>query len=419
MIRFWKLKAIAAVVAMAILPAFTSEDNFLNAGEPPVPKDIKLTQFQLEMLDNNTNFACDLFRTICEQKRSNSSTIVSPISVSYLLGMLNEGADGETYLQISDVLGLGGSDEEINKYFKKMIEEAPYVDPKVTVRIANSINVNSARDISLVPQYEADMRRYYHAQVEALDFTDSRSLQHINNWCKANTNGLIPKILNRLDPRAVMYMLNAVYFKATWTEKFDKTTREMNFTKPDGTTVKRKMMHLKTKVGYGENELCQMVRLSYGNGGYSMYVMLPYKDHTIDDIIQSLSSKQLKRQRLHEMTMHEVDILMPRFTTVSETNLKDVLSSMGMPLAFDENLAEFPNMAKENKDLYVSMMKQCARIEVDEEGTKAAAVTVAEVRNKAASIQKLYTFHATSPFVYYIAENSTGTILFMGTYCGD
>ena len=417
--RLAKLCTWVAVALMNILPAFTCHDNFLNAAEPPVKRDITLTGSQRLMIDKNNDFACNLFRTISEQKHGESSTLVSPISVSYMLGMLNDGADGETYLQISNVLGMGGSVEEMNKYFKKMIDEAPRVDTKVTVKIANSINVNSAQGISLVPQYEADMRKYYNAQVDALDFSDGESLRHINNWCNDNTYGLIPKILDRLEPSAAMYLLNAVYFKASWTNKFNSNaTRDLTFTKQDGSTVTLKMMHLKTRVSYGEDNLCKMLCLPSGSGGYSMYVLLPKQGHTIGDIIQSLTARKLKQIKMHTTASHEVDILMPRFTTTNETNLKDVLSSMGMPRVFDSYSAQFSNMANGGDDLYVSMMKQKAKIIVDEEGTKAAAVTVAEMRNRS-SISSGYTFHATHPFVYYIVEGSTGTIFFMGTYCGD
>ena len=417
--RLWILRAWGVLMLMTILPAVTSHDIFLNAGEPPVKRDIKLTQYQREMLDHNTDFACNLFRTINEQKHGDGSIIVSPISVSYLLGMLNMGAEDETFWQISDVLGLGGSVEEINKYFKKMIDEAPRVDPRVTVKIANCIDVNSARDIILLPQYEADMLKYYNAQIDALDFTNSSNVDIINNWCKTHTNGMIPRILDNLKSDAAMYLLNAVYFKAMWTNKFNsKETSDMNFTRPNGSTVKQPLMHLNLQqASYSENDLCKALSLPYGNKGYSMYILLPKKHKTVNDIIQNLSSRSIKQQK-HVMRPCHVDILIPRFTAANETNLKDVLSSMGMPLAFDEDRAQFTNMAQ-GRTLYVSMMKQKAIIEVNEEGTKAVAVTVAETKTRSARVESCYTFHATHPFVYFIIEESTGSIFFMGTYCGD
>ena len=421
--RFLRTNALVAVAFLGILVAFTSGGDFLNAAVPPANKKILLTSAQHQMLENSNDFACNLLRTINSKKKRDESIIMSPISVAYLLGMLNEGAEGVTRRQITDVLGMDGTAREINMYFMKMTDEAPKVDPKVTLKIANCIDVNSALNINLNAQYEANMRKYYHAQVDEMDFTNHNNVDIINNWCDIHTNGMIPMILDKLDPDAAMYLLNAVYFKATWTEKFDPSgTRDMNFTKEDGTTVNLKMMHRQSKAAYGSNDLCEMLCMPYGNDGYSMYVLLPQKGKTVNDIIQSLSAKTLKKQQTLEMVSHDVDILIPRFTTESETNLKDILSSMGMPKAFDRFTAEFPNMATKNdrqSELYVSMMLQKAKIEVDEDGTKAAAVTVARMTTRSAMVSSRYTFHATHPFVYYIVENSTGTIFFMGTYCGD
>ncbi len=386
----------------------------------PKLRPITLTAEQQQMRDNNNEFACRLFRTINQQKDGNGSLIVSPISVTYLLGMLNTGADGQTRQEITDVVGLGTSVQEINEYCKKMIDEAPLVDPSVTVQIANCIDVNSALGITLVPQFKTDMQLYYNAQIEALDFNKSSSLDEINNWCKKNTNGMIPTILDKISPSAAMYLLNAIYFKATWTEKFDpKDTRDMDFTMRDGSTCQHKMMHRKALAAYGKNDLCEMLYLPYGSKGYGMYVLLPVEGKTVDDVIQSLSAEGVKQQLL-EMGPHEVDIMMPRFTTSYETILNEVLSAMGMPRAFNPQFAEFPNMAQ-NRNLFVSLMKQKAKIEVNEEGTKASAVTIAEMGPTAPPPEQYQQvdFHATRPFVYYIIENSTRSIFFMGCYCGE
>ena len=407
--RFWIFSIMAAVVLVSTAAA-------------PMGKDSPSTASQSEMPSNNNDFACDLFRTIIEQKQNDSSIVVSPISVSYLLGMLHEGADGKTRQQINDVLGLGGSVEEINKYFKKKMDEASKVDPKVTVKTANCIFFKSGQ--KLIPQYKADMQKYYDAMIEVINFNPNNIVNTINNWCDKHTDGMIPELLKKeeLNRLAVMYLLNAVYFKANWTTKFDPDdTRDMVFKKQDGTTVKHKIMHLETRAAYGQNDLCEMLCLPYGNGGYSMYVLLPNKGKTINDVIRSLSTQKLEQHR--QMTIKEVDILLPCFTTKSEIGLTGVLSAMGMPRAFG-TCAEFPNMAQGHiNDLYVSMMKQKAKIEVAEKGTKAAAITIAEVCVMSIELDvekpKTVEFHAKRPFVYYIVENSTGTIFFMGTYCGD
>ena len=392
------------MVAVVLMNCFLS---FAKDSAPTAP--------QGKMADNNNDFACKLFRTINEQKKG--STIVSPISVSYVLGMLNEGAGGETRRQITDVLGLGGSVREINKYFKKMMDEAQSVDPSVTLKTANCIYFKLGMSIN--PKFKADMQNYYNAHVEAINFNSSSIVNKINNWCKTHTDGMIPELLKKgeLNPNRVMYLLNAVYFKASWTDQFDpRSTRDLDFITLDGKTVKRPMMQHHGMADYGKNDLCKMLCLPYGNKAYSMVVLLPNEGKTTDDIIRNLSAQKLKEWQ-SQMRTEEVDVLMPRFTTESETRLEDILSSMGMQRAFN-NAAEFPNMLKGYHDeLYVSMMKQKAKIEVNEEGTKAAATTVAEMADLGVVFYKY--FYATRPFVYYIMEKNTGTIYFMGTYCFD
>ena len=417
--HYWK-PILMACMLLSMLTA-CSDNGEEVVDMLPKLRPITLTAEQQQMRDNNNEFACRLFRTINEQKEGNGSLIVSPISVTYMLGMLNTGADGQTRQQIADVLGLGSSVMEINEYCKKMIDEAPRVDPSVTVQIANCIDVNSALGITLVPQFKTDMQNYYNAQIEALDFGKSSSLDKINSWCKKNTDGMIPSILDRLSPNAAMCLLNAIYFKATWTEKFDpKDTRDMDFTMPDGSTSQHKMMHRKALAAYDKNDLCEMLYLPYGSNGYGMYVLLPVEGKTVDDVIQGLSAEVVQEQ-LFEMGPHEVDILMPRFTTSNETMLNEVLSAMGMPRAFNPQYAEFPNMAQ-GKNLFVSMMKQKAKIEVNEDGTKASAVTISQMGETAPPPAPQYLqvdFHATRPFVYYIIESSTRSIFFMGCYCGE
>lgn len=387
---------------------------------------IALTEDQRAIRDNNNEFACRLFRAVEEMKQEKEkSTILSPLSVTYMLGMLNAGADGVTRQQITDVLGLGSSVQGINEYCKKMIEEAPKVDKGVTVKIGNSIFVNSAMGINLLKQYSNDMNTYYHAEIDALDFTKNNSLDIINKWCKKSTDGMIPSVLDKLDAQAAMYLLNAIYFKATWTEKFDPNdTRDMDFTKGDGTIVNRQLMHRKAVAMCCQDDVCSLLSLPYGSCGYIMFVLLPNEGKTITDVINKLSSQYLT-QLMDNEHAREVDILMPRFTTSSDIGLVDVLSSMGMPQAFDEVNAEFPNMAERNShsyNMFVKAIKQVAKIEVDEQGTKAAAVTVTKMYGAMDPGPQQYEkdeFHATRPFVYLITEGSTHSIFFMGTYRGD
>ena len=380
---------------------------------------IALSAEQQQMRDNNNEFAWRLFQTMQEQQ-GDVSTVLSPISVTYMLGMLNAGAAGTTRDEITATLGFGSDPTAVNEYCKTMIEGAPNVDPAATVRIANSINVNSAKGLSLLGAFVNDMKNYYNAQIDALDFTKSGTLDKINKWCSKNTGGMIPSILDQINPDAAMYLLNAIYFNADWTEKFDKNdTRSSSFTMPDGSIVTRELMHRKAVALCCESDLCSMLRIPFGSGGYSMYVMLPVEGKTTSDLIRDMSQQALTEHlNAIDMTGHEVDILMPRFEIVSDIDLIDVLKPMGIQTAFTTR-ADFSNMS--NASLYVSMMKQKAMIEVNEDGAKAAAVTISMTGETSPGPQQYEKaeFHADRPFLYFILEETTRSIFFIGTYCGN
>ena len=412
------------VILLTILVAFINNDNQLNVVKLLVEKDNPSNVSEREMSDNNIDFACNLFRTVYEQRQNSYDKTnriygiaVSPISVSYMLGILKAGANGKTRRQINDVLGIDGSVEQINKYFMtmKMIDEASDVDTTMTMKIANSIYVNKSKGFRLTSHYKADMLKYYNVQIESLDFTNRSDLQHhIDNWCNTYANGKIAYWVD-FTPDAAMYMLNAVYFNAQWAEEFTRLDNAMPFSTEEGFDIDTYYMHLKTQASYGKNDLCEVLCLPYSNGGYSMYVLLPCEGKTIGDIIQNLSAKKIEEMQSH-MATREVDILMPYFTIYDKTDLKDVLSAMGMPLAFDESAAEFLNMARRHNKLSVSMMIQKVNIEVNKKGIRAAADTTVDFNLK--EVPDIKPFHTTRPFVYYIVENSTGTIYIMGTFLG-
>lgn len=412
-------KLIMMLLALLALTACNSDDGDVVYMLPDA-KPIQLSEAQKQMRDNNNVFAWRLFQTVQEHK-GDSSTVLSPISVTYLLGMLNAGAAGTTRDEITTVLGFGNDPNAVNEFCKKMIDEAPNVDPAATVKIANCIDVNSSMGLSLLKQYVNDMKNYYNAQIDALDFTKSSTLDKINSWCSKNTNGMIPSILDEINPDAAMYLLNAIYFNADWTEKFDvNDTRNSSFTKADGSVVTLPLMHRKAVALCCESELCSMLRIPFGSGGYSMYVMLPAEGKTVNDLVREMTQQTLTDHlNAGNMTAHEIDILMPKFEIVSDIDLVEILKSMGIRTAFDRYAADFSNMS--NIDLYVSIIRQKAKIEVNEDGAKASAVTIAEIDPTSPGPHEYQKsdFHANRPFLYLILEESTHSIFFIGTYCGE
>ena len=390
--------------------------NMLSESEP-----IQLTQEQQVFANDNNGFTLNFLKTVNEADKSGKSFIYSPLSITYVLGMVNDAAIGQTEQELEQVLGFHqGGIQAVNDYCKKLIDGLPKVDNKVTLNIANALFVNKNR-ATLKSQYQQDMKQYYDAQAENLDFNSPSTLSTINGWCNDHTNGMIPNILDEIDPATVTYLLNAIYFKADWASKFDqKNTKEETFTTENGKT-KLPLMHQKVLIKYLKNDIYAAVEMPYGNGYWDMTIMLPEEGKTTDDIINYLAKIGLSEASYP----HEVDLKLPRFETASDTNTLDIgliglLQKMGINLVFDSYFAEIPNMC-ENGNVYISMMRQKAKIKVNEEGSEAAAVTIAGVKFTSSIEPEEYpkaTFHANRPFVYVIREASSGVILFVGKFTG-
>ena len=380
----------------------------------PKTQYIELTQEQKALVAKSNDFSFNLYRAIhaADHQKSN---ITSPLSVAYVLGMLNDGANGNTAKEISQVLGFGATKQAINEYCKALIDQAPIADPSVILQIANIVAAN--QDVTLEKDFKNDMQNYYSAEVASLDFSKQSSVDYLNTWCKEKSGGMIPSIIDALSPENLLVLMNAVYFKATWTEKFDeKETQEEVFTKADGSTIKLPMMHRNAQIRYCTNEVYTGIWLPFGSGDrWSMKVLLPEEGKTIDDIVKSLTGESWENNYWQHAI---VDIKMPRFSTKSDIMLNDMVSKLGAPSIFDPQKADFSLISKNQKQFYVSQMKQKAAIEVNEEGTKTTAVTVSMMTGSNI-VNGKGEFHANRPFVYVIQEWSSGAIFFIGTFQGN
>ena len=393
----------------------TGNDTILSI-EDNEYKYIELTRGEQQLVSHNNEFAFNLFRKLAEEEQS---VIVSPISITYALGMLNNGAAGETQAQINKVLGFGETGADgINSFCHKMLTEAPNLDKLTKVMIANTIYMN--KDYELMPEFVSKAKQFYDAEPETRDFHDGQTRNVINKWGSDHTMGMIPEVLkeSEFNPDAVSYLLNAIYFKGAWAEKFDKAdTKDEEFQTGTGKKLVP-MMHQEHEFYYTEDEYCQALQLPYGNGAYNITLLLPKEGKTVDDLLGKLTAETWQRYRWMGGTA-TVDVKLPRFESNSSINLKDVMEKIGMPNAFDEDLAEFPNFC--NVPTYIGLMKQVAKIKLNEEGTEAAAVTVIGMDNAMAEPQEPQhvNFHANRPFLYVISEQSTGAIFFIGKYVGD
>ena len=372
-------------------------------------KYIELTKEERELVKNNNEFAFRLF----DKARDDESCIMSPLSITYALGMLNNGADGQTREEINQVLGdvdNAASPELINQFCQKLLTEAPQLDKETTAEIANTIYVNRGTGYELQQGFVDKVNEYYDAQPQALDFYDDATIDIINQWANEHTHGMIPEIVDKtsFDHNAASILLNAIYFKGVWANKFDKAmTQDETF---NGVET-QPMMHQMEEFLYTENDLYQAVRLPYGNGAYEMTIFLPRKGKTIGEVLSQMDGKNW---RPRYQSLYQVDLKMPRFQTETELPLNDTMKELGMPTAFTMG-AEFPYFG--NRDVFISQMFQKAKIELDEEGTKAAAVT--EIWMAESACTDVAEFHANRPFFYIISEQSTGAIFFIGQYMGE
>ena len=385
---------------------------------PVTPGVVELTDSQRQMVAQGNDFSFRLLQTVNKEKKG--SYVFSPISVGYVLGMVNNAADERSRKEIMQVLGFNdATPQAVNDYFGNLLVNAPGLDENVTLEVANAIFGNSALGIQFADNFTALMQGYYQAGIESLDFNDAvTALGRINGWSNEKTHGMIPEILTKIDPYAVTYLLNAVYFNAPWTSPFSEKTQMESFYAADG-TKQLPMMYTEEDLDYVERDGIKMISKPYAGGKFRMAVLLPASGGPADGLVGKLTTKYWQ-QLLESMSEETVIISMPTFNNETELNLIPVMKAMGMTYTFDSG--DFSAMlANAREKARLGLLKQKAAIEVSQEGTKAAAVTIGGEcfsANISTLHQKKY-FHANSPFVYVLYEQTTGAIFFMGKFTGE
>ena len=417
---------VLTMMATAVVISCNDDNEPRPIIDPVEPPTVTVTRAESELIDSSNEFAFNLFRYVvngtpwgpCMDALSIRSKIISPISITYALGMLNNGAAGATQAQINDVLGFGNSGADgINDFCAKMMNLAPTLDPSTKVMIANNIFLN--KGYRLNDDFVQKAWTYYKAKPESRDFHDGKTMNVINKWASDNTEKMITKVLDEksFDPDAVSYLLNAIYFKGIWAKKFDKSETQNEVFNHAGMTKELThcpMMHQMETFDYAENENCQALRLPYGNGSFVMTVLLP-KEET--NVIPKVPTAEEWRQLNQNMHSALADVKLPRFETDTDLDLILYMRALGMTDAFDSEKADFRNFC--DRSTYIGLMKQVAKIKLDEEGTEAAAVTVVGDIATARTPEPSYvTFHANHSFLYVISEQQTGAIFFIGLYTG-
>lgn len=374
-------------------------------------KPIVLTKSQTAVMEQGNDFAFKLLRE-CHSEFKGENLFLSPMGVTIVSSMLANGAEGATYDEIVAAIGLKGySLDKINDCYSTLVTALYKADPKVSFTLANS--VWAAKDITLNQKFCSNMSKTFNAESYSVDFGADGTLKQVNDWCSKKTNGLIPKMFDQLSPLTRMLLINALYFKADWVYSFaEEQTYESEFSTLAGGRAKAQFMTMSRDLDVYQDKDVSIVKLPYGNGAFLMEAIQPTGDFAA--FLSSLSLAQLQRWDGAIKTA-KADLHFPKITAEFDTDesLVPVLMRLGMKKAFSSFEADFSNMSDES--LYVSNFRQKTFVKLDEKGTEAAAVTVAEMRkNSAGGSGSLY-LRFDRPFVYLIRESSTGAILFIGT----
>jgi serine protease inhibitor len=377
-------------------------------------KPVQLSAKQLEVVNQTNSFGFDFFKKVQELSGGDHNLMVSPLSVSMALGMARNGAAGATLDSINVALRMAGMTEtDINESFKYILATFSSLDPMVKLSIANSIWYRNT--FSVEQNFITTNQDYLNAQVKPLDFSDPESVSTINNWCSSNTNQLIPKIIASIPPDMVMYLINAVYFKGQWKYTFDKAqTTSKPFYLYGGSAVEVPTMLQHAGLRYYSDKQFEVVELPYNQGNFNMEVLLPSAGYAIDDIIVQLSQENWNNWS-RQLNAKDIQIELPKFKfKYNEGGMIPILSAMGMSIAFDPYNADFTRI-NSNGGLYISDIKHKTYIETNEEGTEAAAVTSVGVGVTSVNPNEPYNLLINKPFVFFINEKATGSILFIGT----
>ena len=374
---------------------------------------VNLTEKQKQLINTSNAFGFEFFKKVSEISGSDANMMVSPLSVSMALGMTRNGAAGSTLEAMTNTLGFAGmSETEINESYKYIIETFSGLDPKVKLEIANSIWY---KNTFVVEQpFILTNQQYFDASVTKLDFSSPTAVDIINAWVNEKTNTLIPKIIDKIPYDAVMYLINAVYFKGQWRFQFDKAkTQQKSFYLADGTEVQASAMSEHESFPYYKGSGFEAIELPYNQGNYVMSILLPDAGKNVKDVIAQLSQENWNAWS-GKFANRDIQLQLPKFKyEYDEKKMKPILADMGMGIAFSDN-ADFTKI-NSNGGLYISRILHKTFIETNEEGTEAAAVTAVEISYTTAGPDQPYYFTINRPFVYFIEEKSTGTILFIGT----
>jgi len=369
---------------------------------------IALTKAEEEIGQAANQFGFDVYHKLYK----GDEMLISPLSLSLALSMTANGAVGQTADEMLSTMGFKGqSIDDMNTYYQKMVTAMLEADPKTTFEVANSIWADE--NIGIKKSFTDATSKYYSSDVFPADFSTQATVNKVNGWVSEKTHGKIPTILNAPDRNLKMALINALYFNGKWAFKFSKNTKKEDFTNISGSKSKVDMMSAEEDLTYAEYDGFRMVSLPYGNGAFSMDVILPKEGEDFGKEVARFNAATLQ-SLIDNGSTAPVYLKLPKFTFSYSADLVEILKSLGMNKPFS-NLADFSAMAEQS--LKISMVMQKTFIDVNEKGTEAAAVTF--VGMVATSVGPGYQpkpveFFANRPFLFTIREKSTGAVIFVG-----
>lgn len=403
--RAFSLVATAALLACG--------DPAAPGGAPQVISALprQLTTIETEMVNATNAFGVNLLKEV-NKSFAGENVFMSPLSASMALGMAMNGAEGGTFEEMRSSLGFGPRTyQELNSSYRSLIALLRGLDPKVEFKIANAVYYDLA-DIgaAVEPTFLSESKDYFDAEVKGLDFRRPETVDTVNAWANANTNGRIPRILDSIDAQIVMLLMNAIYFKGDWRAGFKTAdTRDDVFHAPGG-DITVDMMNRKGGFRSGRTSNATVAELPYGGDAFAMTILMPDEGVAIDAYVAGLAAAAWQ-QATTGLQDAEVDLSLPKFRIAWEDTLNDELKALGMRQAFIADGARFTRISRSMGDhLYIDFVKQKAFVDVNEVGTEAAAVTVVGVGVTSAPMP----VRIDRPFVFAIRERLSGTVLFVG-----
>ncbi|MFY9151328.1 MAG: serpin family protein [Prolixibacteraceae bacterium] len=379
--------------------------------ETPVT-DLTPSEKSAKIIAADNQFGFELFNLINSSQTEPANTMISPMSVSLALAMVYNGAQGNTKTQMEQMLHkVSLTPDDINQSYKDLVSSLISHDPKVELSISNAIFYR--KSFSIKNEFITTNQNYYQAEVSGLDFSKTtETLNTVNGWVNTKTKGKIDKIIDRVNPEDIMYLLNAIYFNGEWKYRFDtKETTDLTFTLNDNTTIQTPTMMIENKYLYLDHPDFQLLEMPYGSGKYSMLIFLPASGKNTDQLISLLNPENVNTW-IENMTEQKKHVFLPKFEFKFENSLVDELKALGMTDAFNDAKANLTGISEAAQLLITEVMHK-SYIKVDERGTEAAAVTGITVGVTSAGPEP-NTFRVDHPFVFAIREKDTNAILFIG-----